>query len=169
MFPRDLMYRRKFLLLLSTVVALAAAPAFADVEDQVTRQLRKQGFKQIEVTSTLLGRTRILAKRRDGTREIILNPRTGEILRDMWAASGSGTHDLQIVGDGDEASNVDGAGEDDGGSDNSGEDGGGEDGGEDSGEDGGEDNSGEDGGEDGEQDNSGSSENSGNDGQESED
>lgn len=157
------MNRRTLLALVSSAALLAAGPAFADFEDQVRKQLQKQGYKRIEVSSTLLGRTRIFASKKDGSREIILNPRTGEILRDMWTAKDS-NGGPQIAGSDDSATDGGGKGSgddgssDDGGSDDGGDDSGddnsgkgnGEDGGnDDGGDDGGDDNSGKDGGDDG--------------------
>ncbi|MCE8515950.1 hypothetical protein KBY31_04435 [Ruegeria pomeroyi] len=52
--------------------------------DTITRQLRAQGYTSVEVSRTLLGRARIVARRPGEQREIIVNPRTGEILRDYW-------------------------------------------------------------------------------------
>lgn len=52
--------------------------------DAITRQLKAQGYTSVEVSRTLLGRARIVAKRPGEQREIIVNPRTGEILRDYW-------------------------------------------------------------------------------------
>lgn len=71
---------------LATMLAvyLSASAAFADFEQDIVRQLQDMGFTQVEVTRTLLGRVRITATGADGTREIILNPNTGEILRDLW-------------------------------------------------------------------------------------
>ena len=86
------MNRRRFLygLTASSALTLTGAAAFAATyADAVVSQLTKQGFYNIAVQTTLLGRVRILADRGDGQREIILNPRTGEILRDTWMASGS--------------------------------------------------------------------------------
>jgi hypothetical protein len=154
------MNRRTLLALVSSAALLAAGPAFADFESQVRKQLKQQGYKQIEVSSTLLGRTRIFATKKDGSREIILNPRTGEILRDMWSANGGDDSGPQIAGGNDSPSDdgsSDDGSSDDGGKDDGSEDGnsnnsGGEDssgkdgGGEDGGEDGGDDNSGKDGG-----------------------
>ena len=62
-----------------------AAPARAEgFADAVIRQLQMQGFTEFRVNTTLLGRTRILASGDVGKREIVLNPATGEILRDLW-------------------------------------------------------------------------------------
>ena len=63
------------------------------VAEQITRQLRDQGFGQVTITQTWLGRTRIIGKSGDGQREIIVNPKTGEILRDLFTtASGKSTN-----------------------------------------------------------------------------
>ena len=86
------MDRRKLLGLGLAALVSAATPAFADsYSDNVVSQLKRRGFKRINVGRTLLGRTRIVATGNGGRREIILNPRTGEILRDLWTANGSGS------------------------------------------------------------------------------
>lgn len=59
----------------------------ASYEDSVVAQLRAQGYKRISVETTLLGRVKISAVLNGGRREIILNPRTGEVLRDLWIAA----------------------------------------------------------------------------------
>lgn len=58
-------------------------------EDQVVNQLRRQGYDRITVARTLLGRTRIVAIGPRGSREIVLNPSTGAILRDYVDRSDS--------------------------------------------------------------------------------
>ena len=71
---------------------LTALPALSQsFVEQVVTQLRAQGFQSIEVERTLLGRTRIAALRTDGSREIVLNPNTGEILRDLWTSTSGRT------------------------------------------------------------------------------
>ena len=155
------MNRRRFLcgmtaasgLMMTGVAALAAT-----YTDAVVSQLTKQGFYNIAVQTTLLGRVRILADRGDGQREIILNPRTGEVLRDTWQASGSATT-MPIIDDIKDESGVNASGDAGSGDDNSGSgsgsDGSGSSG---SGSDGGEDSSGSGSGSDdhGGDDNSGS-------------
>lgn len=84
-----MMQRRQFLVPLlaasALVAGLMAGPvAAASLEEQVVNQLREQGFTEIRMSRTLLGRVRITAEGRGFEREIILNPRTGEILRDFW-------------------------------------------------------------------------------------
>lgn len=76
----------RFVSIASICVALAFATevSAASLQERLVRQLRQQGFTQIEVTRTWLGRVRIEAEGRGAEREIVINPRTGEILRDFW-------------------------------------------------------------------------------------
>lgn len=65
--------------------ALSASLVFADpVSDGIVAQLREQGFKHITITRTWLGRVLILGYVDEGEREIVLNPNTGEVLRDYF-------------------------------------------------------------------------------------
>lgn len=144
-----------------------------DLADEVVRALQRQGYSRIRVGRTFLGRTRITASSPKRKREIILNPRTGEILRDYWedadGASGISVIDIEedddhsrggsgddsgSSGSGSSGSGSSGSGSDDhGGDDSSGHGGGSDDGGSDGGgsddggsDDGGSDSSGSDGG-----------------------
>ena len=81
------MYRRTFLSFGLAFVACATQAFSASFADAIVAQLTTQGFTKISVETTWLGRVQILAQRSDGQREIILNPRTGEILRDLWTAA----------------------------------------------------------------------------------
>lgn len=93
------MKRRVFLSGLAAGIALAA-PAFAEeVVDSIVRQLKTLGFKDIAQERTLLGRVRITAARKDGLREIIVNPKTGEILRDLWTPVSGKKGELTIIDD----------------------------------------------------------------------
>ncbi|MFN7224851.1 MAG: hypothetical protein ACK4MS_12600 [Paracoccaceae bacterium] len=78
------MNRRLFLALGFAAICSGQAAFARSFSDSVVAQLKKRGYVKITVERTLLGRTRILAERNGGRREIILNPRTGEILRDLW-------------------------------------------------------------------------------------
>lgn len=60
----------------------ATASAAQDNLNSVIRQLRAQGYSKVEVERTWLGRYRIEARGPAGEREIVLNERTGEVLRD---------------------------------------------------------------------------------------
>lgn len=60
-----------------------ATPVMADpLQDQVTATLEAQGYEVVSVGHTWLGRIRILAQSDEVRREIVLNPTTGEVLRD---------------------------------------------------------------------------------------
>lgn len=65
------------------VMLLGTAPAFAQsFEESLVAQLREQGYASIVVSRTWLGRLRIDATMGEARREIVINPSTGEILRD---------------------------------------------------------------------------------------
>jgi len=79
------MRRRQTFLLLALGGLLAASPIFArTIAEDIARQLSQQGFSDVQVEGTWLGRTRIIGNRRGETREIVVNPNTGEVLRDLW-------------------------------------------------------------------------------------
>lgn len=88
---------RKLLATALIVVALGAAPLHAEtMQESLVAQLGAQGFTQIRISRTFLGRVRIEATSPEYVREIIFNPRTNEILRDYWnelgdEAASSGT------------------------------------------------------------------------------
>jgi len=71
-------------LVLSLAVAIPAAASAQSVQDTVLSELRQQGYTEISVYRTLLGRVRIEAESPQFYREIVLNPSTGAILRDYW-------------------------------------------------------------------------------------
>ena len=77
------MNRRRFvtgalLMLVFTDPALAT-----DRVDQIVQSLRREGYTRIEIGRTWLGRTRIIASGGPGRREIVVQPATGEVLRDF--------------------------------------------------------------------------------------
>lgn len=141
------MKRRLFLVGLTasaTVLATSGAALAASYSEDVVAQLIKLGFSDITAETTLLGRVRIVAHRGDGVREIVLNPRTGEVLRDTWVPSASGASVRRTVisdvsdtdddNSGDDGTDDGNSGADDnggdtssGGDDNSGPGGGGDD------------------------------------------
>lgn len=72
-------------LILVFALTFAPAPALADaagVRDRIVTMLREDGFTEIRLSRTLLGRMRFVATRPDAEREIVVNPGTGVILRD---------------------------------------------------------------------------------------
>lgn len=112
-----MMGRKKFVGAL-VVGAMGAAPAMADVySENIVQQLEQQGFRSISTERTWLGRTRIVAEGEIGQREIIVNPNTGEILRDlMLTANADGGNNGGLV-----KSMSDDDREDDGDDDNGGD------------------------------------------------
>lgn len=90
---------RRILFAVATASALAAASAHADVTRDVVTQLQGMGYSRVIVERTLLGRVKIDAAGDQGRREIIINPRTGEILRDVfWPLGALGTGQLLASG-----------------------------------------------------------------------
>lgn len=82
------MYSRRRLLIatMASCAMAMATPAMAQ-DDRVTRgvlrQLERQGFEIERINRTWLGRVRILASRRGQSRELVVDPRNGAILRDF--------------------------------------------------------------------------------------
>jgi len=70
-------------LIFGFAIILATAPVRAsELADSIVDQLAHYGYQSIEINRTFLGRIRITGEKEDTTREIVLNPRTGIILRD---------------------------------------------------------------------------------------
>ena len=81
--------------------ALMAGPSHAqNYEADIMAQLRDQGYVGITLSHTWLGRTRIVATLHGDLREIVFDPNTGEILRDLsrtlMADSGSGSSGTSV-------------------------------------------------------------------------
>ena len=108
--------RREFLSMTLAGSGLAR-PAFAQ-DDPITRgvvrQLEEQGFAVAELRRTWLGRIRVLARRGALTRELVIDPRNGAILRDFVSRGAAGPR-VPDIGDYDETG--DDADEDDDGAD----------------------------------------------------
>ncbi|WP_139188489.1 PepSY domain-containing protein [Aliiruegeria lutimaris] len=65
------------------LLALGALPVAAEsAQARVVRELRALGYTEITGKETWLGRYRIVATAPGQSREIVLNPYTGEVLRD---------------------------------------------------------------------------------------
>lgn len=139
--------------ILAALVAclVAGRPVLAaDFADAVVAQLQEQGYERIETEVTWLGRVRIVAERDNGSREIILNPRTGEILRDLWLLTNGQAGRSLLIGSGeddDKGGSGSGSGQGQSGNggsdgDDSGDDDSGDDDSDDDSDDGGSDNSG---------------------------
>ncbi|GFE63098.1 PepSY domain-containing protein [Litoreibacter roseus] len=115
------MNRRAFLIGLTCVITPTVGSS-QSVERSVRHQLQRQGYRNIEVSRTLLGRLKFSATRGQFRREIVLSPSTGVILRDFSARIGSnGVASPNILGgdNDDERGNISGR-DDDGRSGSSG-------------------------------------------------
>ena len=89
---------RKFAFAWLVAFTVAGSPVAAQsMQETIVDQLVDQGFGKIRISTTLLGRTRIVATSPSKSREIIFNPRTGEILRDYWDDLDDDDHGVRLV------------------------------------------------------------------------
>ncbi|MCK4860993.1 MAG: hypothetical protein KAS85_03640 [Rhodobacteraceae bacterium] len=65
------------------VIVMAPSTAKRQAVKNLVAELKAAGFTYIEIHRTFLGRARVLAISATEMREIILNPTTGEVLRDL--------------------------------------------------------------------------------------
>lgn len=124
--------KRRVFLLTSIGAALCASSALATVapEDQVARSLKNDGFSIVSQRRTLLGRVRFVATRGTTEREVVLDPSSGEILRDYSRVSeGDRESDGRNGASGTSSGTGSGGGTTGGGETGGGETGGGETGG----------------------------------------
>lgn len=80
------MNRRSFFVGAAMLALLGPRAAYSQTQaivDRVVADLRRQGYTDFEVRRTLLGRVIIEAEGPGRKREVVLNPHTGEILRDI--------------------------------------------------------------------------------------
>ncbi|WP_444462697.1 hypothetical protein [Rhodobacter capsulatus] len=71
--------------------ALWAAPvARAETPEEIVAQMQAEGFRSIEVSTTWLRRIRIVGEGQSGAREVVIDPRNGEVLRDFTAPATAG-------------------------------------------------------------------------------
>lgn len=74
---------RLIALLMALIFAAPAAHADAEVvRDRIVSVLREDGYGEIRISRTLLGRMRFVGSRPDARREIVVNPNSGVVLRD---------------------------------------------------------------------------------------
>ena len=83
----------------ATGLAMMAGASFASPVDTVVSQLHTMGYANISVTRTMLGRARIVAEKDNHAREIVIHPRSGEILRDA-VDTGRGWTNAVTLGNG---------------------------------------------------------------------
>ena len=65
------------------LAAMLAVPAAAqDIRGEIEAALVAQGYEIVQIGRTWLGRLRVVAQNDEIRREIVVNPTTGEVLRD---------------------------------------------------------------------------------------
>lgn len=103
--------------IMALAVFLFTGPAMAeDFVAPIVSQLKRDGYSNIVVEYTFLGRVQIRATHDGLSREVVVNPRTGEILRDLRTRPASDrTDDDRDDDDGDDDGNQ--GGDDEGGDD----------------------------------------------------
>ena len=97
------MLKTLILILSFAVVAASAAAGPDDVRDRIIQQLQDEGFTEIIVSKTWLGRLLFEASSATARREIVVSPNTGTILRDYvqtLVAQGTSTQDSSASGSG---------------------------------------------------------------------
>ena len=105
---------RKAAIILALAVASPAHADAASVRERVIAELRDDGYTEVRISRTLLGRLRFVARRSDAVREIVVNPSTGVILRDyMRFLSETGTSSSSGAGGVGGGSSQNGSEEDD--------------------------------------------------------
>ena len=94
----------------STIAAIVLAASSANAQDlgsyaensyvqQVASQLSEQGYDIVSIETTFLGRIRIEARYGNSEREVVLNGRTGEVLRDRWSTEDGSVSGVDNLGD----------------------------------------------------------------------
>ena len=79
--------------LLIFLFCVTASPIWAaDFAGAWVKQLQLDGYEEITISKTWLGRIRIIAEKDEIEREIILIPRTGEVLRDFSRHEDGSSH-----------------------------------------------------------------------------
>lgn len=80
---------RRQIMFAALAMGLMLSPTLAHADDDeiedIIEDLREDwGFERIDATTSLLGRVQIRAVNAAWVREMVVNPRTGEVLRDVW-------------------------------------------------------------------------------------
>ncbi|NNJ69216.1 MAG: hypothetical protein HKP54_14400 [Boseongicola sp.] len=89
-------------LILIVLLTFAAAPAVANentLRDHYVTVLQDEGYEEIRITRTLLGRLRFVALSPRYRREIVVNPITGVVLRDYIRLLGRSNQDRDDDGE----------------------------------------------------------------------
>lgn len=76
------MKRAVLIAIFLAVMPMAAMSQDNTVRERLIEALRDDGYREIRISNTFLGRLRLVATKPDSRREIVVNPNTGVILRD---------------------------------------------------------------------------------------
>lgn len=90
---------RRIALAVAVLAGLAAPGLARTVEERLIAGLHDQGYVILEEGYTFLGRLRIVAENDRYHREIVVNPGTGEVLRDYAVEIGAAPTATQAQGD----------------------------------------------------------------------
>ncbi len=110
------MFRALILIISLSVVAVPVAAQSDSVRDRIVQELQDDGFTEIRISKTWLGRLRFEAFSDTARREIVVNPVTGVILRDylqLLVAQGSSGQGGGTSGSGNEVGEDDDDDDDD--------------------------------------------------------
>lgn len=80
---------------LLALAPMAASAQDSPVRDRMIELLREDGYREIRISSTFLGRLRFIATKPEMQREIVVNPNTGVILRDYVRVARTEDDDAQ--------------------------------------------------------------------------
>ncbi len=87
------------LAVLAALTAIAV-PALADVAEEIAAEMQAEGYTDVEIERTLLGRTRVIGEAPGRRREVVIDRGTGEILRDLTEEEDSSLPPPQAWGHG---------------------------------------------------------------------
>lgn len=73
---------KRLLLIILLAIATPSLVSAQTLQDRIIAELQEDGFRQIRISRTWLGRLRYLGTKPGARREIVVNPATGVILRD---------------------------------------------------------------------------------------
>lgn len=107
------MKRLVLVLVLFASVAPFDAKANDAVRDRIVGELQQDGYSEIRVYRTFLGRLRFVAQNGKAKREIVVNPATGVILRDYLSVPSTAAGSSSGAGSNSGSGNSDSAAEDD--------------------------------------------------------
>lgn len=92
----------RFVLISALLLLMAGAAQAETPQERLVAALTAEGYVIVETERTWLGRLRIVAIRGDVRREVVINPGTGEVLRDIARtgeeAEGAGAEGQAVAG-----------------------------------------------------------------------